>query len=264
MIRTTFVSLLLGLTGMIPLAHAQAPALPDGMTTTATGLQYVITTKGSGAQPQPGQVVIAHYHGTFLDGKVFDSSVKRNEPFAFTLGKRQVIKGWDEAFALMRIGDKATLIIPPQLAYGDKQRGAIPASSTLRFDVELLDIKPLGLADVLADTIAADGIEAGRKRFDALKATKFDGVYVSESQLNGLGYRFMGKNQLPEALAVLQWAIELSPRSGNLYDSLGEVQLKAGQREAAIQSYERSLQLDPTNDNAKKALTQIRSDTPAR
>lgn len=241
------------------LAHAQAPTEPIGLTTTSSGLQYVVTQHGKGAQALAGQVVIAHYHGTFLDGKVFDSSVTRNEPFAFTLGRKQVIKGWDEAFALLRVGDKATLIIPPQLAYGDKQRGPIPANSTLRFDVELLDIKPLGLADVLGDVIAAEGLESARKRLDALKATKFEGVYVSESQLNGLGYRLMGKDKLPEAIAALQWAVELFPQSGNLYDSLGEVQRKAGQRDAAIKSYEKSLQLDSSNDNAKKVLAEMKS-----
>lgn len=245
---------------LLSLAHAQTPSEPTGLTTTASGLQYVVTTHGKGAQPQAGQVVIAHYHGTFLDGKVFDSSVKRNEPFAFTLGRKQVIKGWDEAFALLHIGDKATLIIPPQLAYGEKERSTIPGNSTLRFDVELLDIKPLGLADVLSDAIDAEGLEAGRKRFDALRATKFDGVYVSESQLNGLGYRFMGKGKLPEAIAVLQWGIELAPNSGNLYDSLGEVQRKAGQRDAAIKSYEKSLTLDPANENAKKVLAEMKAE----
>lgn len=258
--RTTLAiaALLLGLTQL-----AQAQPLPASavVTTTPSGLQFAITRQGSGAQPKAGQVVIAHYRGTFMDGKEFDSSYSRNEPFAFSLGRKQVIKGWDEAFALLRVGDKASLIVPPELAYGEKDRGPIPANSTLRFDVELLDIKPLGLADVLSDVIDAEGLEAGRKRFDALKAARFEGVYVSETQLNGLGYRFMGKDKFPEAVAVLQWAIELSPKSGNLYDSLGEVQLKAGQREAAIKSYEKSLALDPKNDNAKKVLTEIKQGT---
>src|SRR5262249_40264339 len=157
-----------------------------------------------------------------------------------------------EGFALLHVGDKATLIIPPALAYGDRQRGRIPANSTLRFDVELLDIKPSSLADVLGDVLEAQGLDAARQRFEALRAAGFGDAYVSESQLNGLGYRYLAKDKLPEALAVLQWAVALFPNSGNVYDSLGEAQRKAGQREAAIQSYEKSLALDPGNDNAKK------------
>jgi len=256
--RTTLAiaALLLGLSYL-----AQAQPLPQSavVTTTPSGLQFAITAQGKGAQPTAGQVVVVHYRGTFMDGKEFDSSYSRNEPFAFTLGRRQVIKGWDEAFSMLRVGDKASLIVPPELAYGEKQRGTIAPNSTLRFDVEILDVKALGLSDVLSDVIDAEGLEAGRKRLDALKAAKFDGVYVSETQLNGLGYRFMGKEKLPEALAILQWAIELFPKSGNLYDSLGEVQLKAGQRDAAIKSYEKSLQLDPRNDNAKKVLAEMKA-----
>lgn len=243
---------------------AVAPPAPVGLTSFASGLQIGVTLRGSGLQPQPGQVVIAHYRGTLQDGKEFDSSYKRNQPFAFTLGRKQVIKGWDEGFAQLRVGDKATFIIPPQLAYGEKQRGPIPPNSTLRFDVELLDVKPSSLADVLGDVIDAESLEAAQQRFKVLQANKFGDAYVSESQLNGLGYRYMGKDKLPEALAVLHWAVALFPNSGNVHDSLGEAQLKAGQRDAAKASYEKSLVLDPTNDNARKVLNEMQSGTPGK
>jgi len=110
--------------------------------TTKSGLKYIITTKGDGVKPNIGDKVVAHYTGKFTDGKVFDSSVERGTPFTFPLGKGRVIKGWDEGFALLRVGDKATFIIPYQLAYGEGGRPpSIPAKSTLIFDVELLDIK---------------------------------------------------------------------------------------------------------------------------
>ena len=251
----------------LPAALAQqpaapaTPALPAGLTTTASGLQYVITGAGTGAKPLPNQVVIVHYTGSFLDGKVFDSSVPRKDPFAFTLGRKQVIKGWDEAFALLRVGDKATLVIPADLAYGDKQRGPIPANSTLRFDVELLDIKPVGLADILLDTLDEHGLEGAMQRFADLKTRGFGPAYVSEAQLNGLGYRLMSRSRLPHALAVMHWALEIFPNSGNLYDSQGEVLRKSGLREEAIRSYEKALALDPANENAKKMLAELR--TPA-
>lgn len=226
-------------------------------TTTASGLKYAITQHGSGPAPQPGQVVIAHYTGTLADGTEFDSSRKRDKPFAFTLGKKQVIKGWEEGFALMHVGDRATLVIPPQLAYGDKVRGSIPANSTLTFDVELLDLKALALADALRETIDTAGLEAAKTRFAALKADAGT-YYLDEGQLNGLGYHYLTRDKTEEALAVFQWTVDSFPDSGNAYDSLGEAWVKKGDRAAAIANYEKSLALDPKNANAEKMLAELR------
>lgn len=109
--------------------------------TTASGLKYIITHKGDGKKPKQGDKVVVHYTGKFLNDTVFDSSVKRGQPFSFVLGAGQVIKGWDEGIALLQVGDKATFTIPGALGYGDRQVGPIPANSTLVFDVELLDVK---------------------------------------------------------------------------------------------------------------------------
>lgn len=108
--------------------------------TTASGLQYKITHKGTGEKAEAGDMVSVHYTGKFTNDTVFDSSVKRGEPITFELGKGQVIKGWDEGIALMHVGDKAVFTIPAQLGYGSEERGTIPANSTLIFDVELVKI----------------------------------------------------------------------------------------------------------------------------
>ncbi|MBK8821969.1 MAG: FKBP-type peptidyl-prolyl cis-trans isomerase [Anaerolineales bacterium] len=109
---------------------------------TASGLEYVEVLAGTGAQAKAGDTVRVHYTGKFPDGKVFDSSVSRGEPLEFPLGKGRVIRGWDEGIALMKVGGKATLTIPPQLAYGESGAGGvIPPNATLIFDVELVGIK---------------------------------------------------------------------------------------------------------------------------
>lgn len=224
--------------------------------TTESGLQMTITARGEGAIPQPGEVVVAHYTGTLADGTQFDSSVGK-KPFAFTLGKGQVIKGWDEAFAQLQVGDRATLVIPPELAYGEKERGVIPANSTFTFEVEFVDIKRQALADVLADLLESEGLAAAQGRYAELKAAEFPDVFVSEGQLNGLGYRLLFKDRNDEALQVFQWNVEQFPESGNVYDSLGEAWVKLGHKAEALANYRRSLELDPENSNAARFIAAL-------
>lgn len=111
--------------------------------TTASGLIYEETLAGTGATPQPGDIVSVHYTGTLTNGTVFDSSHARNEPITFQLGRGQVIAGWDEGIGLMKQGGKARLTLPPHLAYGERGAGGvIPPNATLIFEVELVDIQP--------------------------------------------------------------------------------------------------------------------------
>ena len=104
-------------------------------------LKVIKTEEGDGVQPAQGQTVVVHYTGTLQDGTKFDSSRDRGTPFEFPLGMGRVIKGWDQAFATMKVGDRATITIPPELGYGSRNMGAIPPNSTLIFDVELLEVK---------------------------------------------------------------------------------------------------------------------------
>ena len=112
--------------------------------TTASGLQISDSTVGTGVSPKPGQICVMHYTGWLyndgVQGAKFDSSRDRNDAFAFSLGAGQVIKGWDEGVAGMKIGGQRTLVIPAALGYGARGAGGvIPPNATLKFDVELLD-----------------------------------------------------------------------------------------------------------------------------
>lgn len=110
----------------------------EGVKTTPSGLQYKVLKAGKGPSPKLTDKVTTHYHGTFLDGKVFDSSVDRKEPASFPVNR--VIAGWTEALQMMKVGDKWQLFVPSNLAYQEEGRDGIPPNSTLIFEVELLGI----------------------------------------------------------------------------------------------------------------------------
>ncbi|MCX7607303.1 MAG: FKBP-type peptidyl-prolyl cis-trans isomerase [Bacteroidia bacterium] len=103
-----------------------------------SGLKMYVKERGSGNLPQPGQRVVVHYHGLLTNGQKFDSSFEKGQPFDFVLGQGQVIRGWDEGIAKLPVGSKAVLIVPPDLGYGDQDKGVIPPNSTLIFYVEVL------------------------------------------------------------------------------------------------------------------------------
>src|SRR5262249_17399868 len=142
------VAVAIALTGASALiAPATATAQTAGATlTTPSRLKITDSKVGTGASPKPGQICVMHYTGWLYEGgakgKKFDSSVDRGQPFEFPIGRRQVIAGWEEGVATMKVGGKRTLIIPPELGYGARGAGGvIPPNATLIFDVELLDVK---------------------------------------------------------------------------------------------------------------------------
>lgn len=123
-------------------ASTDSPKAEPVVVTTDSGLQYEVLKSGNGATPGPTDTVTTHYHGTFVDGRVFDSSVERGVPASFRVDG--VIKGWTEALQLMKVGDKWKIVCPPDLAYGERGRSGIPPNSTLTFEIELLDVQPSG------------------------------------------------------------------------------------------------------------------------
>jgi peptidylprolyl isomerase len=127
-------------------AYLFAPGLRGGAgggaeVTTASGLKYTDLVVGTGPSPRAGQTAVVNYTGTLTDGTKFDSSLDHGRPYEFPLGRGEVIKGWDEGIATMKVGGKRRLVVPPALGYGPVPRPNIPANSTLVFEVELLGVK---------------------------------------------------------------------------------------------------------------------------
>jgi peptidylprolyl isomerase len=130
--------------------------VPEGeLTPTPSGLKYKDLVVGTGAGVEPGGIAVVEYTGWLTDGTMFDSSYKRPDPFKFPLGKGRVIKGWDEGVATMKVGGKRQLVVPADLAYGDKVKPNIPAGSTLVFDVELIAAQPPRVAPEKPQAVAA-------------------------------------------------------------------------------------------------------------
>jgi peptidyl-prolyl cis-trans isomerase A (cyclophilin A) len=123
-------------------SEAKMEQLAAGFEKTESGLRYQFIQRGDGKQAESGKTVAVHYEGSLENGKVFDSSYPRKKPIEFRLGQGQVIEGWDEGIALLRVGDKARFVIPSELGYGSRGAGgAIPPNATLIFDVELMEVK---------------------------------------------------------------------------------------------------------------------------
>jgi peptidylprolyl isomerase len=145
-IKTAFAAIAAAVSTPVIIATTASAQSAGKAMTTASGLQIIDSTVGTGASPKPGQTCVMHYTGWLYEngvkGKKFDSSVDRNEPFEFPIGQKRVIAGWDEGVATMKVGGKRTLIIPAALGYGARGAGGvIPPNATLMFDVELLAVK---------------------------------------------------------------------------------------------------------------------------
>ena len=229
--------------------------------TTKSGLKYLVLSKGTGARAELNKNVEVHYTGYLLNGKVFDSSVERGDPIEFILGTGQVIPGWDEGIALMNVGDKLRLIIPSNLAYGEKGAGeVIPPNSTLIFDVQLISIgiPKQSINEVLMDLVLADSIQAAINKYHDLKKNKSNDYNFKESQLNSFGYQLLQVGKIDQAIALLKLNAETYPESFNVYDSMGEAYMIKGNKAEAIANYEKSLKLNPKNKNAEDNIKKLK------
>lgn len=228
--------------------------------TTSSGLKYIVLKKGNGKKSEAGKMAEVHYTGWLTTGKKFDSSKDRNETFEFNLGAGQVIKGWDEGVALMRIGDKFRLIIPSDLGYGEKGAGdIIPPNATLIFDVDLIGVHTAKkqIVDTLMRVILDKNVKKAIDVYYDLKENKEDEYNFKESQLNILGYQLLQVGSTKDAIEIFKLNVEEFPDSYNVYDSLGEGYMMNGDTKLAIKNYKISLKLNPNNENAKKMLQQL-------
>jgi peptidylprolyl isomerase len=238
--------------------RSRARRISTAAITTPSGLTYLITKKGTGRQLKAGDTVIPNYTGTLTDGEKFDSSHDRKQPLAFKLGAGQVIKGYDEGLAKLRVGDHAILVIPGKLAYGPKGvPDVIPPDATLIFVIEVVDVKAKSLTDVLSKRLSEKGLEAMIAEFHSLKISGDPDLYIGESDINAFGYRLLSKKQVNEAIEVFKLNVEAYPQSANVYDSLGEAYMVRGDREKAIESYKSALAIDPTMESAQRALRKL-------
>jgi peptidylprolyl isomerase len=241
--------------------YASATLAQTDTVTTSSGLKYIVIKEGKGKKAEVGKAVEVHYTGTLIDGKKFDSSRDRGVPIEFVLGEGQVIKGWDEGIALMRVGGKMKLIIPPELGYGSREiADLIPANSTLIFDVELIAVrKPkMTIVDTLLEVCMEKNVQTAIEVYYNLKDEYENKYNFKENELNTLGYRLLQTGHTKDAIEIFKLNVEQFPKSSNVYDSLGEGYMNDGNTKLAIKNYEKSLKLNPDNENATKMLEKLK------
>lgn len=234
--------------------------------TTASGLKYFIIHKGSGPAIKPGWLAIYDYTLTLTDGTKIDATADRGTPFAQVYPSTHYIKGSNEAMGLLHVGDEGIFIMPYTIAYGEKGNGPIPPKATLRFDIIMRDTKEKSLEMVLDSMLFTKGdttktnIALVIKTFNELKAKKFDGLYVSENDLNDMGYEIIKKFPA-DAVELFKLNVDLYPNSFNVYDSLGEGYMDIGKYDLAVANYLKSLQINSKNTNAQDMINKMKAKT---
>lgn len=228
--------------------------------TTDSGLKYYIVEEGTGKKIQEGKEVTLHGIGTLENGEVFWETRKSNSPFCFVTGTNSVIKGVEEGVSKMRVGDRWIFILPPEIAYGDRQRGPIPPNSTLIFDYEVLDVSnpKRSIVDTLYKIIESDGIDQSLGMYRDLKDQK-DIFNLRVDQLNSLGYKLINEEKYEVAKVILELNAKEHPDNFNVWDSLGEIYMILGKYELAVESYEKSLELYLENTNAVEMIKKIKA-----
>lgn len=233
--------------------------------TTKSGLKYFLTHEGNGKAIDSGSIAIQHYTIWLSNGEKLESSRDNNKPFGFEHPSDRVIKGSNEALSILKVGDRGIFIMPYYLAYGEKGDSEIPPKETLTFDIEVLDTKENSLEKELNKTLyqnyKQDSIPKFQQtidRFNELKKKEFNDIWVDQYALNGIGYGLLSRGFIEEAKEIFILNTKEYPNSSNVYDSLGEAYMKLGNKKLAILNYNKSLELNPENNNAVKMLEKLK------
>jgi len=218
-------------------------------------LQYVVVNPGT-TKPQDGQVTVTSYYLCSDTDAFIDASTTRTpSTFAFTLGKKQVIVGYEELVKLLGTGGELIGFVPYQLAYGEKGRPPqVPPKTNFIYKIDLTEIDQTSLSDVLRDAYQSGGLTAMQGAYAAAQKANFQGMYSAEDDLNTLGYSFLRTQHNDAAVAVFELNAKRFPNSWNAYDSLGDAYQAAGNKTAAIASYQQALKLNPNDTNATTML----------
>ena len=234
---------------------ALVASLSAGVPTTApSGLRYRVLKSGT-KRLAVGNVAIEHYLVCFANGTFLDASAK-GQTLAFTVGGKQVVRGFEEATRTIGVGGEVVAYLPYPLAYGAKGRPpAVPPRSDLLFDIQLAGIDDVALSTSLQRAYDSGGVPAMSSAYARAAATGFKHMYAAEDDLVGLAYRFMKKQQTGAAVAVLELNVARFPDSWNEYDSLGDAYRAAGDDALAEKNYRRALQMNPKDTNAASFVT---------
>ncbi len=252
----------------VPDSSAPQQAEPQravGVTiTTPSGLSYVFTKLGQGPRPQNGDVMVIHGIGRFTDGTEFWNTRTEGEPYEYTPGVDRVIRGFEEGMRLVREGDRIVITMKPELAYGERGNRDIPPNSTLVFDYEILAVKPLSIARLLREGMAAGTLDDAIKKAQSLPDLK--GYFVSAAGILALAGN-ANRRQPGDGEKVLSFGLTLLPDAYQLHQALGRAQSQRGAVADAIRSYENALRLNTQQtetahrdyEAATKALADLRS-----
>jgi FKBP-type peptidyl-prolyl cis-trans isomerase len=253
---------------------AQGSNTPPGQTnsqrvigetiTTPSGLSYAFTKLGQGPQPQAGDVMVIHGIGRFTDGKEFWNTRTDGEPYEYTPGVDRVIRGFEEGMREVRAGDRIVITMKPELAYGEKGSRDIPPNSTLVFDYEILAVKPLSIARLLREGMAAGTLDDALAHARSLPNLK--DYYVSAAGVQALAGS-ANRRQAGDGEKVLSFGLTLLPEAYQLHQALGRAQSQRGAVSDAIRSYENALKFNTQKtdaarrdfDTATKALAELRA-----
>lgn len=247
-----------------PQPQAEAQRAVGVTITTPSGLSYVFTKLGRGPKPQTGDVMVIHGIGKFTDGKEFWNTRTDDEPYEYTPGVDRVIRGFEEGMREVREGDRIVITMKPELAYGEKVNRDIPPNSTLIFDYEILAVKPLSIARLLREGIAAGTLDDAIARARSLPNLK--DYYASVSGITALAGS-ANRRQAGDGEKVLSFGLTLLPDAYQLHQAMGRSQSQRGAVADAIRSYENALRLNAKKTEAArrdyetstKALAELRA-----